>query len=71
MAVDVFMKIDGISGESVDLQYKDWIEVLSLNWEVDISGTAMAKHGVLGALHLASPKSWIKRHLKLLKLRFK
>lgn len=34
MAVDVFMKIDGISGESSDLQYKDWIEVLSLNWEV-------------------------------------
>jgi len=30
MAVDVFMKIDGIAGESSDLQYKDWIEVLTL-----------------------------------------
>jgi type VI protein secretion system component Hcp len=28
MAVDVFMKIDGISGEFSDLQFKDWIEVL-------------------------------------------
>ena len=35
MALDVFMKIDGISGESSDTQHKDWIEVLSLNWTVD------------------------------------
>ena len=44
MAVDVFMKIDGISGESSDPQYKDWIEVLSLNWEVDTS-TGERGHG--------------------------
>jgi type VI secretion system secreted protein Hcp len=35
MAIDVFMKIDGISGESLDTQFKDWIEVLSLNWVVE------------------------------------
>jgi type VI secretion system secreted protein Hcp len=48
MAVDVFMKIDGISGESSDLQFTDWIEVLSLNWEVDSPATATrtAKHGL-------------------------
>jgi len=42
MAVDVFMKIDGVSGESSDTQFKDWIEVLSLNWEVDCSSTERA-----------------------------
>jgi type VI secretion system secreted protein Hcp len=45
MAVDVFMKIDGISGESVDTQYKEWIEVLSLNWEVDTSTTERGHGG--------------------------
>lgn len=34
MAVDVFMKIDGIPGESSDAQFKDCIEVLTLDWEV-------------------------------------
>jgi type VI secretion system secreted protein Hcp len=30
---DVFMKIGDISGESVDDKHRDWIEVLSFNWE--------------------------------------
>lgn len=29
MAVDTFLKIDGIKGESQDDKHKDWIEVLS------------------------------------------
>ena len=45
MAVDIFMKIDGIQGESSDLQFKDWIEVLSLNWEVDSAAKTQSSHG--------------------------
>jgi type VI secretion system secreted protein Hcp len=32
MAVDFFLKLDGISGESVDDKHKDWIHVHSWNW---------------------------------------
>ena len=32
MAVDYFLKIDGIDGESQDDKHKDWIEVLSFSW---------------------------------------
>ncbi|MCG8487917.1 MAG: type VI secretion system tube protein Hcp [Candidatus Thiodiazotropha sp.] len=31
MAVDMFMKIDGIDGESTDDQHKGWIELVSVN----------------------------------------
>jgi type VI secretion system secreted protein Hcp len=31
-AVDMFLKIDGIDGESVDEAHSDWIEVSSLTW---------------------------------------
>jgi type VI secretion system secreted protein Hcp len=31
MAFDVFLKIDGIPGESTDDKHKDWIELLSFN----------------------------------------
>ena len=63
MAVDVFMKIDGISGESVDTQYKEWIEVLSLNWEVDTStaergrGEPRSSHfGIIKVVDKATPQ---------------
>lgn len=32
MAVDMFLKIDGIPGESTDNNHKDEIDVLSYNW---------------------------------------
>jgi type VI secretion system secreted protein Hcp len=32
MAVDMFLKIDGIPGESTDVRHRDEIEVLSYNW---------------------------------------
>ena len=32
MASDMFLKIDGIKGESNDDKYKDQIEVLSFSW---------------------------------------
>lgn len=32
MAVDAFLKIDGVDGESTDDKHKGWIEVLSFQW---------------------------------------
>ena len=32
MAVDYFWKLDGIKGESVDSNHKDWIQLMSFSW---------------------------------------
>jgi type VI secretion system secreted protein Hcp len=48
MAVDVFLKIDGIAGESKDHKHKDEIDVLSWSWGASQSGT-MAFGGGGGA----------------------
>jgi type VI secretion system secreted protein Hcp len=34
MAVDMFLKLDGVDGESVDVKYQKWIEVLSFSWGI-------------------------------------
>ncbi|WP_442784095.1 type VI secretion system tube protein Hcp, partial [Collimonas fungivorans] len=34
MAIDVYLQIDGIKGESTDSAHKDWIECKSVQWEV-------------------------------------
>nr|WP_315222596.1 type VI secretion system tube protein Hcp [uncultured Duganella sp.] len=34
MAIDVYLQIDGIKGESADSSHKDWIECKSVQWEV-------------------------------------
>ncbi len=34
MAIDVYLQIDGIKGESTDDTHKDWIECKSVQWEV-------------------------------------
>ena len=39
MAVDIFAKIDGIKGESLDVKHKDEVEVLSWSWGVTQSGS--------------------------------
>jgi type VI secretion system secreted protein Hcp len=39
MAVDYFLKIDGIEGESADSKHKGEIEVLSFSWGVTHPGT--------------------------------
>jgi type VI secretion system secreted protein Hcp len=43
VAFQTFMKIEGVSGESVDSDHIDWIEVLGMNWEMtsakDLGGT--------------------------------
>jgi type VI secretion system secreted protein Hcp len=48
MAVDFFLKIDGIPGESHDSKHKDEIDVLSWNWGANNTGT-MAGGGGGGA----------------------
>ncbi len=40
MAVDMFIKIDDIKGESTDAKHKDEIDVLSWTWGVTQSGTS-------------------------------
>ncbi|RNC70119.1 MAG: type VI secretion system tube protein Hcp [Desulfuromonadales bacterium] len=39
MALDVFIKIDGIKGESTDDKHKDEIDVLAWSWGMSQSGT--------------------------------
>ncbi len=39
MAVDMFLKLGDIKGESVDHAYADWIEVLAWSWNMSQSGT--------------------------------
>lgn len=47
MAVDSFLKIDGIKGESTDDKHKDWIEISSFSQGVSqpTSGTASSVGG--------------------------
>jgi type VI secretion system secreted protein Hcp len=40
MAMDMFLKIEGIPGESKDGKHKDWIDVLAWSWGASNSGTA-------------------------------
>ena len=35
MAIDVYLHIDGIKGESADERHKDWIECKSVSWAVE------------------------------------
>ncbi len=60
-AVDYFLKIDGISGESTDESHKDEIEVESFSWGVSQtatrSGGAGAGRAVFQDLHFAAPVS--------------
>jgi type VI secretion system secreted protein Hcp len=39
MAIDFFLQIDGIPGDSRDSQHKDWIDVLSWSWGESQSAT--------------------------------
>ena len=48
MAVDHFLKIDGIEGESEDAEHKGWIDILSWNWGEMQTGT-MSQGGGGGA----------------------
>lgn len=48
MAVDMFLKIDGIKGESTDTKHKDEIEIFSYSWGLTQSG-GLASGGGGGA----------------------
>jgi type VI secretion system secreted protein Hcp len=45
MAFDVFLKIDGIKGESTDARHRDEIEPESFSWGVSQQGTTSAGGG--------------------------
>lgn len=45
MAIDVYLQIDGIKGESTDDKHKDWIECKSVNWSVEQPKSATASTG--------------------------
>jgi type VI protein secretion system component Hcp len=34
MAIDVYLQIDGIKGESADSEHQGWIECTSVNWKL-------------------------------------
>jgi type VI secretion system secreted protein Hcp len=52
MAVDIFLKIDGIPGESTDARHRDEIDVLSYNW-----GESQPETAVLGSGGLSTGKA--------------
>jgi type VI secretion system secreted protein Hcp len=45
MAIDVYLQIDGIKGESSDSTHKDWIECKAVNWQVLQPKSATASTG--------------------------
>jgi len=45
MAIDVYLQIDGIKGESTDDTHKDWIECKSVQWQVLQPKSATASTG--------------------------
>ena len=49
MSIDIFIKIDGIPGESTDREHKDEIEVLSYSWGESNAGAHFATGSGAGA----------------------
>lgn len=45
MAIDVYLQIEGIKGESADDKHKDWIECSSVHWGVMQPKSATASTG--------------------------
>lgn len=45
MAVDIYIKLDGIPGESHDSKHKDWIQVLSFSHALTQSGSMFSGGG--------------------------
>ena len=70
MAVDSFLKLDGIPGESADARHKGEIDVLAFSWGVSRAGSSGAGGGggagkaifedllVVARTSKASPKLW-------------
>jgi type VI secretion system secreted protein Hcp len=80
MAVDYFLKVDGIPGESTDAKHKGEIEALAFSWGVSQTGSSTPGGGggagkaifedllVVARTSKASPKLWLAcasgQHLK-------
>ena len=45
MAIDVYLHIDGIKGESTDERHKEWIECKSVSWAVEQPKSATSSTG--------------------------
>lgn len=45
MAIDVYLRLDGIKGESNDERHRDWIECKSVRWELSQPKSATASTG--------------------------
>ena len=45
MAIELFLKIDGIAGESTDDRHAQWIDLLTFTWGVSAEGTVLAGGG--------------------------
>ncbi|WP_322402705.1 type VI secretion system tube protein Hcp [Massilia luteola] len=45
MAIDVYLQIDGIKGESADDKHRDWIECSSVHWGITQPKSATASTG--------------------------
>jgi type VI secretion system secreted protein Hcp len=45
MAIDAYLQIDGIKGESQDDKHKDWIEATGISWGVHQPKSATASTG--------------------------
>lgn len=53
MAVDMFLKLEGISGESKDSSHKGEIDILAWSWGMTNSGTAHVGGGAeIGRAHV-------------------
>jgi type VI secretion system secreted protein Hcp len=42
MAIDAYLQIEGIKGESNDEKHKDWIEVSNVSWSINQPGASTA-----------------------------
>ncbi|MGH7916467.1 MAG: Hcp family type VI secretion system effector, partial [Candidatus Binataceae bacterium] len=54
MAIDYFLKLDGIDGESEDQNHKNWIDVVSFGWSATQPGTfAQGQGGTAGKVSMS------------------
>ncbi|MDX2132087.1 MAG: type VI secretion system tube protein Hcp [Planctomycetota bacterium] len=72
MAVDAFLKIDGITGEAMDSTHANWIDVLSFGYGVTQTSAASSGGGLTAGkanlneftfsqkVHLGSPEMFIR-----------
>lgn len=70
MSYDIFLKIDGIDGESMDDKHKNEIEVLSWRWNIHQESTMHAGSGLGKSVWRATykipdppEKSWYSRFM--------